>query len=87
MQSDCRKICQSRTPFGLEQEYTFFGNGRPLDWPKDGFPLRKAILLQRWSRLVAGRDIVEKHLDLCLEADLSISGINAEVMPHNGSFK
>ena len=29
---------------------------------------------------IAGRDIVEEHLDLCLEAGLDITGINAEVM-------
>jgi glutamine synthetase len=29
---------------------------------------------------VAGRDIVEEHLDACLAAGLNIEGINGEVM-------
>ena len=29
---------------------------------------------------VAGRDIVEEHLDACIDAGLNIEGINGEVM-------
>ena len=36
---------------------------------------------------VFGRDIVEAHLDACLEAGLGISGINAEVMPGQWEFQ
>ena len=34
-----------------------------------------------------GRDIVEAHLDACLDAGLHISGINAEVMPGQWEFQ
>ena len=34
-----------------------------------------------------GRDVVEAHLDACLEAGLGISGINAEVMPGQWEFQ
>ncbi|WP_338417604.1 hypothetical protein [Actinopolymorpha singaporensis] len=34
-----------------------------------------------------GREIVEKHLDNCLAAGLTISGINAEVMPGQWEFQ
>ena len=36
---------------------------------------------------VYGRDIVEAHLDACITAGLSISGINAEVMPGQWEFQ
>ena len=36
---------------------------------------------------IYGRPLVEAHLDACLEAGLSISGINAEVMPGQWEFQ
>ncbi len=36
---------------------------------------------------VAGRDIVEEHFDICLEAGLDITGINAEVMLGQWEFQ
>ncbi|GAA3104656.1 glutamine synthetase [Kribbella aluminosa] len=36
---------------------------------------------------VFGREIVEKHLDACIEAGLAISGINAEAMPGQWEFQ
>ena len=32
------------------------------------------------SKNVAGRTIVEEHLDICLEAGIHLTGINAEVL-------
>ena len=37
--------------------------------------------------LAIGRKIAEEHLDACLEAGLTISGINAEVMPGQWEFQ
>lgn len=37
--------------------------------------------------LAIGRGIAEEHLDACLEAGISISGINAEVMPGQWEFQ
>ena len=36
---------------------------------------------------IYGRDLVEDHLEACLEAGLEISGINAEVMPGQWEFQ
>ena len=36
---------------------------------------------------IAGRDIVEEHTTLCIEAGLAISGTNAEVMPGQWEFQ
>lgn len=67
--------------FGFEQEYTFVANGRPLGFPENGFPPPQGMYYCSVGyQNVTGRDIVEEHLDACLDAGLSITGINAEVM-------
>lgn len=67
--------------FGFEQEYTFVVDGRPLGFPRNGYPAPQGMYYcSVGTTNVAGRDIVEEHLDLCLDAGLSLTGINAEVM-------
>lgn len=34
-----------------------------------------------------GRDLVEEHMDACIKAGLTISGVNAEVMPGQWEFQ
>ncbi len=67
--------------FGFEQEYTLMKNDRPLGFPDSGYPAPQGMYYcSVGNGNVAGRDIVEEHLDICLAAGLSITGINAEVM-------
>ncbi len=74
--------------FGIEQEYTFFDRGRPLGFPAGGFPAPQGFYYCGvGADEVYGRDVVEAHLDACLTAGLSISGINAEVMPGQWEFQ
>ncbi|MDQ3757294.1 MAG: glutamine synthetase beta-grasp domain-containing protein [Actinomycetota bacterium] len=74
--------------FGIEQEYTFFKAGRPLGFPEGGFPAPQGFYYCGvGADEVYGREVVEKHLDNCLAAGLSISGINAEVMPGQWEFQ
>ena len=67
--------------FGFEQEYTLVLNGRPLGFPENGYPAPQGMYYcSVGSENVAGRNIVEEHFDLCLDAGITITGINAEVM-------
>jgi len=74
--------------FGIEQEYTFFAGSRPLGFPEWGFPAPQGgYYCGVGADEIYGRPAVEKHLDNCLKAGLSISGINAEVMPGQWEFQ
>ena len=74
--------------FGFEQEYTLTVNNRPLGFPEEGYPGPQGPYYCAVGHgNVAGRDIVEEHLDICLEAGLEITGINAEVMLGQWEFQ
>ena len=76
--------------FGLEQEYTMLevGSGWPAGFPTNGFPEGQGkYYCGVGATKIHGRDIVEEHTTLCIEAGLKISGTNAEVMPGQWEFQ
>lgn len=76
--------------FGYEQEYFLFNpkTGKMLGFPEEGLPSPQG---QYYCSVGAsnafGRQIVEEHLQACLEADLGLEGINAEVAPGQWEFQ
>ena len=76
--------------FGFEQEYFLYKDGRPLGFPKDGYPGPQGPYYcgvgYKYMGSIA-RTIVEEHLDLCLHAGINHEGINAEVAKGQWEFQ
>ncbi len=70
--------------FGFEQEYTLWDTEHhtPLGFPASGYypPPQGPYYCSVGAEYAVGREMVEKHLDLCIAADINIEGVNAEVM-------
>ncbi len=82
------KYADQEPLFGIEQEYTFLKDGRPYGFPMGGYPAPQGgYYCGVGTDEIYGRDVVEAHLECCLEAGLSISGINAEVMIGQWEFQ
>jgi glutamine synthetase len=76
--------------FGFEQEYFLWSpeTNKPLGFPDGGFPGPQGpYYCSVGAKNAFGRDIVEEHLDTCLEAGLNVEGINAEVAAGQWEFQ
>ena len=76
--------------FGFEQEYFLWDDetNKPLGFPSNGYPAPQGpYYCSVGAKNAFGRDIVEEHLDVCLEAGLNVEGINAEVAAGQWEFQ
>ena len=83
-------ICQKDYEpwIGYEQEYTLFSGRNPLGWPDNGYPKPQGpFYCGVGPDKVFGRELVEEHTKACIDAGISIYGINAEVMPGQWEFQ
>ena len=83
-----KKYKKHEPMFGIEQEFTLMKEGRPYGFPPAGYPEPQGgYYCGVGEDEIHGRPLVEDHLEACLAAGLSISGINAEVMPGQWEFQ
>ncbi len=76
--------------FGFEQEYFLWDpeTNLPLGFPTPDAPRPQGpYYCSVGARNAFGRDLIEEHLDLCIDAGLNIEGINAEVAPGQWEFQ
>jgi len=76
--------------FGFEQEYFLWNpqTNKPFGFPAGGFPAPQGpYYCSVGANNAFGRDIIEEHLDVCLEAGLNVEGINAEVAAGQWEFQ
>lgn len=78
------------TWFGFEQEYFFYKDGRPLGFPEGGYPAPQGPYYTGVGYSNVGgiaRELVEKHIDICLDSGINLEGINAEVAKGQWEFQ
>jgi glutamine synthetase len=76
--------------FGFEQEYFLWNptTNLPPGFPAGGFPPPQGpYYCSVGARNAYCRELIEKHLDMCLEAGLNVEGINAEVAAGQWEFQ
>ncbi len=76
--------------FGFEQEYFLWdpSTDKPLGFPAEGYPEPQGpYYCSVGAKNAYGREILEEHMDLWIEAGLNIEGINAEVAAGQWEFQ
>ena len=74
--------------FGFEQEYFLWDpeTNLPLGFPKDQTP-QGQFYCSVGGKNTFGREIMDQHLDICLDAGINVEGTNAEVAAGQWEFQ
>ena len=74
--------------FGYEQEYFLWDpeTDLPLGFPRDATP-QGQFYCSVGAENAYGREVIETHLDMCLEAGINVEGSNAEVAVGQWEFQ
>ena len=74
--------------FGFEQEYFLWDpeTNLPLGFPRDQTP-QGQFYCSVGGKNAFGREIIEEHIDQCLDAGINIEGVNAEVAAGQWEFQ
>ena len=77
--------------FGFEQEYFLYDikTNLPAGFPEGGFPTngQGQYYCSVGAANAFGREMIEEHLDVCIDAGINIEGINAEVAAGQWEFQ
>jgi glutamine synthetase len=76
--------------FGFEQEYFLWDpdTNLPPGFPHRGYPRPQGpYYCSVGGNNAYGREIIDEHLDICLEAGINVEGINAEVAAGQWEFQ
>lgn len=76
--------------FGFEQEYFLWDPAidLPPGFPRGGYPRPQGpYYCSVGAKNSFGREVIEEHLDMCLEAGINVEGINAEVAAGQWEFQ
>ena len=74
--------------FGFEQEYFLWDpeTNLPLGFPKDQTP-QGQFCCSVGGKNTFGREVMDRHLDICLDAGINVEGTNAEVASGQWEFQ
>jgi len=74
--------------FGFEQEYFLWDpeTNLPLGFPKDQTP-QGQFYCSVGGKNTFGREVMDRHLDICLDAGIKVEGTNAEVAAGQWEFQ
>ncbi|MFL2616929.1 MAG: glutamine synthetase beta-grasp domain-containing protein [Flavobacteriaceae bacterium] len=74
--------------FGFEQEYFLWDpeTNLPIGFPKDQTP-QGQFYCSVGGKNTFGREVMDRHLDICLDAGINVEGTNAEVAAGQWEFQ